>query len=150
MSIFLLLIGFCLIGLGFYYKKSDVIEIKTPQEIESFQESFYDQFEISQKKLKSLYALDFEQVCDKLEKLEHSVNKLSIHLQEEIHTHPLPTSQESTLNFTSDMSEKLQKLTELRQQGCTLDEMVEILQMEKGELLFLENLSKSMQKVQTS
>lgn len=150
MSIFLLLSGFCLIGLGFYVKKSDVIETKTPQEIEAFQESFYDQFEISQQQLKSLYAFDFEQVCQKLDGLVHSVNKLSTHLQEETKAHPLPTNQESPLTFTSEMDEKLQKLTALKQQGRTLDEMVVMLQMEKGELLFLENLSKSMQKVQTS
>ena len=75
-SIFLILISVIGKKLKRSIKDDLIIEEISPEDIDIFQSEFHKQFEISQEKLESLYAFDFSEIFQKLDRIESKIDNL--------------------------------------------------------------------------
>jgi|GEM_PF-6627137 len=112
-----------------------------------------DQLEHQLAELQSTMAsIDENKMIQRLNKLQDGIEQLlqndkaaidsQLAPQRETVQKPKTESKQQTL-IAAETSKKIESYLKLKEQGKSLDEIVKLLQMEKGELLFLENLSKN-------
>lgn len=152
MTVFLLYItGLLFIIIAYFGRKIKIKDNASSPFIEDI--NFNQEFEKYQIKLSQLESLDVEKLMNLLESLEHLVNNLTEHTHKIIistsHVNSEKTMVEpevvgpKNLMIRPEIEEKMNKYYQLKEEGMPLDQILKIIDMEKGELLFLENLYKS-------
>ena len=155
MTVFLLyIIGLLLIIISYFGNKNKIKDnesIPFVQEIQAI--NFNQELEKYQNQLSQLESLDVEKLMNLTESLERLVNNLTEN-SHKIITSTSPVNSEQTmiesevvgpknLMIRPEIEEKMKKYYQLKEEGMPLDQILKIIDTEKGELLFLENLYKS-------
>lgn len=154
-TVFLLYItGLVFIIIAYFGRKTKIKDNESTPFIQEIQGiNFNQEFEKYQIQLSQLEALDVEKLMNLTESLEHLVNNLNEH-SHKIMTSTSHVNSEQTmvepevvgpknLMIRPEIEEKMKKYYQLKEEGMPLDQILKIIDMEKGELLFLENLYKS-------
>ncbi|MGL4336060.1 MAG: hypothetical protein ACRCST_04130 [Turicibacter sp.] len=168
MAIFLLVVGVMFIMIGtmsqrirvsdknnkrMSTKQFELEQSEYRKAIEDSSIEFRQQFELTQQQLENLYAHDFSEMICRLEIIECQLttltNQLSSQIEKsiEIQIEDLPKVQPEPEQFLAsvDIDEFLQQridiYKELDHQGKTIEEIAKLLNVGKGEILLLKNLS---------
>lgn len=154
--IFLYTIGFLCIIISLLAKRrrnheEDIEPIESIVELETI--DFYQEIERHQQRLTRLEQIDVDKLVTLTQSLDQLVQALTqtshqiLHQvgksdEEEIIIEP-EISSPKNLMIRPEIEEKMKTYYQLKDEGMSLDEILKRIDMEKGELLFLENLYKS-------
>lgn len=153
-TVFLLyIIGLFFIIIAYFGKRTKIKDnesIPFVQEIQGI--NFNQELEKYQNQLSQLESLDVEKLMNLTESLERLVNNLAENSDKLTSTPSVNSDQNmidsqvvgpKNLMIRPEIEEKMNKYYQLKEEGMPLDQILKIIDMEKGELLFLENLYKS-------
>lgn len=152
----LYVLGFLCIVLGVLgnrkQKKSDSIKINKPVNQSSVID-FNQEMVSYQQKLEQIDLVNTNEIVNLIDSVKQLVNivnenieVMTIKANEPNKKEIIEKSQVSTpknLAIRPEIEQKMKDYYQLKEEGKSLDEILKIIDMEKGELLFLENLYKS-------
>lgn len=154
--ILLYVIGFLFIIVSIFGKRKQKIDeyIKPMREVHEQEViSFNQEIEKYHQQLEQLQSIDVDKISNLIQSVEQLVNILTENSntmtaqvgdsnKEEIMIKP-EISTPKNLMIRPEIEQKMKDYYQLKEEGKSLDEILKIIDMEKGELLFLDNLYKS-------